>query len=97
MGAGLSWEGGRGHGRLIGWMLAVKLLAMPLVAMGVARLLQLPALEARMLLLFAALPTASASYVLAMRMGGDGRMVAVLLSLGTLLSAATIPLWLMLG
>ncbi|KCB32065.1 transporter, auxin efflux carrier domain protein [Bordetella hinzii 1277] len=97
VGAGLSWEGGRGHGRLIGWMLAVKLLAMPLVAMGVARLLQLPALEARMLLLFAALPTASASYVLAMRMGGDGRMVAVLLSLGTLLSAATIPLWLMLG
>ncbi len=97
VGASLSWEGGRGHGRLIGWMLAVKLLAMPLVAMGVARLLPLPALEARMLLLFAALPTASASYVLAMRMGGDGRMVAVLLSLGTLFSAITIPLWLMLG
>ncbi|CFM15292.1 transporter [Bordetella pertussis] len=29
-----------------------------------------------------------------MRMGGDGRMVAVLISLGTLASAATIPLWL---
>ncbi|MGE8616598.1 MAG: AEC family transporter, partial [Achromobacter spanius] len=52
--------------------------------------------EARMLLLFAALPTASAAYVLALRMGGDGRMVAVLISLGTLFSAATIPLWLML-
>ncbi|OZI77783.1 AEC family transporter [Bordetella genomosp. 12] len=97
VGASLSWEGGRGHGRLITWMLVVKLLALPLVALGVARLLHMPALEARMLLLFAALPTASASYVLAMRMGGDGRMVAVLLSLGTLFSALTIPLWLMAG
>jgi predicted permease len=47
-----------------------------------------------MLLVFAALPTASATYVLAMRMGGDGRMVAVVISLGTLISAASIPLWL---
>jgi hypothetical protein len=56
----------------------------------------MPPLESRMLLLFGALPTASAAYVLAMRMGGDGRMVALLLSLGTLASALTIPLWLML-
>ena len=67
------------------------------MALGVASLLGLPALEARMLLLFGALPTASAAYVLAMRMGGDGRMVAVLISLGTLLSALTIPLWMMLA
>lgn len=95
VGASLSWEGGKGHGRLIAWMLAVKLLALPLVALAVARLLGLASLESRMLLLFAALPTASAAYVLAMRMGGDGRMVAVLISLGTLFSALTIPLWLL--
>lgn len=97
VGASLSWEGGRGHARLIAWMVVVKLLVLPPVAIGVAALLGLPPLESRMLLLFAALPTASAAYVLAMRMGGDGRMVAVLISLGTLLSAATIPLWLMLA
>ncbi|CAB3726563.1 auxin efflux carrier [Achromobacter insolitus] len=96
VGASLSWEGGKGHGPLIAWMLAVKLAALPAVALLVARLLALPPLESRMLLLFAALPTASAAYVLAMRMGGDGRMVAVLISLGTLFSALTIPLWLML-
>lgn len=96
VGASLSWEGGKGHGPLIAWMLAVKLAALPTVALLVARLLALPPLESRMLLLFAALPTASAAYVLAMRMGGDGRMVAVLISLGTLFSALTIPLWLML-
>jgi len=95
VGASLSWEGGRGHGRLIGWMLAVKLGLMPLAALAAAALLALSPVEARMLLLFAALPTASAAYVLAIRMGGDGRMVAVLISLGTLIAAATIPLWLM--
>ena len=96
VGASLSWEGGKSYGALIGWMLSVKLLALPAIAWLVARLLGLPPLEARMLLLFAALPTASAAYVLAMRMGGDGRMVAVLISLGTLFSALSIPLWLML-
>ncbi|SAI65785.1 transporter [Bordetella ansorpii] len=95
VGASLSWEGGRGQGKLIAWMIVVKLLLLPTVALGAAALLGLPPLESRMLLLFAALPTASAAYVLAMRMGGDGRMVAVLISLGTLLSAATIPFWLM--
>lgn len=97
VGASLSWEGGNGYGALIAWMLAVKLVALPTVAWLVAGLLGLPPLEARMLLLFAALPTASAAYVLAMRMGGDGRMVAVLISLGTLFSALSIPLWLMLA
>ncbi|OZI69209.1 AEC family transporter [Bordetella genomosp. 1] len=95
VGASLSWEGGKGYGGLIGWMLAVKLGLMPLVALGAAWLLALDPLAARMLLLFGALPTASAAYVLTMRMGGDGRMVAVLISLGTLLSAVTIPLWLL--
>ena len=96
VGASLAWEGGKGYGALIAWMLAVKLAALPLVALLVAHLLGMPPLESRMLLLFGALPTASAAYVLAMRMGGDGRMVALLLSLGTLASALTIPLWLML-
>lgn len=97
VGASLSWQGGQGHGRLIGWILTVKLLLLPLVALAAARLLGLPAAESRMLLLFAALPTASAAYVLAMRMGGDGRMVAVLISLGTLLSVVTVPGWLMVA
>ncbi|OZI64419.1 AEC family transporter [Bordetella genomosp. 11] len=94
VGANLSWEGGRRHGKLIAWMLVVKLLVLPLTAIAVARALALPPLDARMLLVFAALPTASASYVLAMRMGGDGRLVAVVISLGTLASAASIPMWL---
>jgi predicted permease len=97
VGANLSWEGSRRAGGLIAWMLAVKLAVLPLAAIAVAHVLALPPLEARMLLVFAALPTASAAYVLAMRMGGDGRMVAVVISLGTLISAASIPMWLLVA
>ena len=74
-------------GRVSLWALLAFPIALPLVMVG---------LGFAMLLLFAALPTASAAYVLAMRMGGDGRMVAVLISLGTLFSALTIPGWLLL-
>ena len=62
VGASLAWEGGKGYGALIAWMLAVKLAALPLVALLVAHLLGMPPLESRMLLLFGALPTASAAY-----------------------------------
>ncbi|CAM3919890.1 AEC family transporter [Bordetella tumulicola] len=96
VGASLSWQGGQGHGRLITWILTVKLLLLPLAAIGAATLFGLADAEARILLLFAALPTASAAYVLAMRMGGDGRMVALIISLGTLFSVVTLPMWLMI-
>jgi len=97
VGAALSWEGGQGHGRLLSWMIVVKLIAMPAWAWGVAAALGLPQLERTMLILFASLPTASAAYVLAVRMGGDGRMVAVLISLGTALAIVTLPIWLSLA
>jgi len=94
VGAGLIWENVRGAAPLIAWMLVVKLLALPAVALFIGRVLGLDALQHNMLLLFSALPTASTAYVLAIRMGGDGRIVAQLISLGTVLSAMTIPLWL---
>ena len=43
---------------------------------------------------FAALPTASIAYVLAVRMGGHGAFVAGLVTLSTLLCALSLPLWL---
>ncbi len=97
VGAALSWEGGKGHGRLLTWMIVVKLFAVPALALGIAAMLGLPPIQRDMLVLFGALPCASAAYVLAMRMGGNGRMVAVLISLGTLISAITIPMWLALA
>jgi malonate transporter and related proteins len=46
------------------------------------------------LVAFAAVPTSSASYVLASRMGGDGTYVAWCVTLSTLASVATMAWWL---
>ena len=75
------------------WLVAVKLLALPLVAIGVGSLLGLSGLNYQVAVLFAALPTASSAYILAMRMGGDGKSVAWLISATTLGSMLTLPLW----
>ncbi|HZH56385.1 MAG TPA: AEC family transporter [Burkholderiaceae bacterium] len=93
VGATLSIQGLGPAAKVMGWMIVVRLLAMPVVALVIAAVLPLSALEKQMLLLFSTLPTASSTYILAVRMGGDGRSVAVTMSVGTILSGLTIPLW----
>jgi predicted permease len=83
----------RGERAAHAWWLAVKLAAAPAIAWALARALALPPMESRILLLCAALPTATNAYILAVRMGGDGRVVATQITLGTVLSMATLPLW----
>ena len=75
------------------WFLAVKLLALPVLALVVGAWLGLSGLNYQVVVLFAALPTASSAYILAVRMGGDGRSVAWLISVSTLASMVTLPLW----
>ena len=75
------------------WLLGVKLLALPVIALVVGGALGLSGLNYQVVVLFAALPTASSAYILAMRMGGDGRSVAWLVSATTLGSMLTLPLW----
>lgn len=94
VGATLSIQGLGSAAKLMGWMIVVRLLAMPVMALLIAMVLPLSGTEKQMLLLFSALPTASSAYILAVRMGGDGRSVAATTSLSTMLSALTIPLWL---
>ena len=86
--AGIS--GGTGA---IAYLLAVKLLALPLAAFAMIRWIGLSGVYADVALIFAALPTASSSYILAQRMGGDGPRVAWLVSASTLLAMLTLPLW----
>jgi malonate transporter and related proteins len=77
------------------YWLAVKLLALPVIAWFIGGVLQLPELYAHMLILFAALPPASSAYILAARMRGDPVPVAKLITWGTLLSMITIPVWIL--
>jgi predicted permease len=98
VGAALKLRGALGHdGRgAAGYFLAVKLLAMPVIAWLVARWVGLAGVYFDVALAFAALPTASSAYILAQRMGGDGARVAWLISASTLLGMVTLPLWLAL-
>lgn len=69
----------------------LKLAVMPAVAWAAAQLLGLDALETRVLVLIAALPTATSAYILARQMGGDHRLVASILTLQTAAAAVTLP------
>ena len=78
------------------WWLAVKLVAVPAIALGLARLIGANGTEAAVLVLCAALPTATNAYILAVRMTGDGRAVALQVTVGTVLSMVTLPAWMAL-
>jgi hypothetical protein len=95
VGAALKLDGKPGGGYAAGaWFLAVKLLALPVVALLLAPMAGLTGIYFDIALVFAALPTASSAYILAQRMGGDGRSVAWQISASTLAAMVTLPLWL---
>lgn len=75
----------------------VKLILMPGLVLGLALLLGLDPVSRDVALLFAALPTATSSYILARQLGGDADMMAALITGQTLLAMLTLPLWLRLA
>lgn len=93
IGAGLTLAAAQASRLLLGYFSAVKLLVFPAIAYALAVALGLSAADAKVVILFAALPTASSAYVLTVRMGGDGAPVAFLITVQTLLSMLTLPLW----
>lgn len=96
VGAGLRMSGLHQSKGIAAYFLAVKLLALPAIALMLGRWAGLPTLQLQIAVTLCALPTASSAYVLATRMGGNGPLVAFLISAGTLLSVLTLPMWLFL-
>lgn len=94
VGAGLRLGALKDAPRLAAALLAIKHLMLPLVAIALGPWLGLPAPQAALLIAFAALPTASSAYVLAVRMGGNGPFVAGLVTVSTLLGMIVLPMWL---
>ena len=94
VGAGLTVSGVKGAPRLATTLLALRHAVLPAVALGLVFALHLGPAQSVIVVLFAALPTASSTYVLAARMGGDGPFVAGLVTVSTLLGMVSIPLWL---
>lgn len=92
VGAALKPQELRGEKAALAWNCALRLLAMPALAFAIARLLHLPPLESSVLILFFALPTAPTAYVLTRQLGGDSHLMAGIITLQTLLAAASLPL-----
>jgi malonate transporter len=86
----------RGQRVMAAYLGSVKLLAVPAVALGLCALLGVEGDQRFVVVAFAAVPSASASYVLAARMGGDGTFVATQVSAVTGAALLTLPLWLAL-
>lgn len=72
---------------------AIRLLILPAVVWIAATLSGASGLLPATLLVFAALPTATAAHVLAARYGADRRRVALLVMQSSLLGLVTLPLW----
>ena len=94
VGAGLAFGGLKAAPRLATALLGIRHALMPAVAIGLALAIHLAPEQRSIVVLFGALPTSAASYVLATRMGGDGGFVAGLVTVSTMLGMVSVPLWL---
>ncbi len=91
VGAGLQMGALREGPGLAAGLLAIRHLVLPALAIGLVIASGLPPAQQAIVVAFAALPTASSAYVLAMRMGGHGGYVAGLVTVSTLLAMAGLP------
>ncbi|QIC62457.1 AEC family transporter [Acinetobacter schindleri] len=76
------------------WNTTGRMICMPLLGLGVCKIMGISTLTTQVLVLFFALPTASASYVLTKVLGGDSELMAKVISVQTLVAGLTLPLFL---
>jgi malonate transporter len=93
IGAGLTLAAAQASRWLLGYFSGIKLLVFPAAAYVLVLALGLTGADAQVVILFAALPTASSAYVLTVRMGANAAPVAFLITAQTLVSMLTLPLW----
>lgn len=75
----------------VGWSL-VRLLGLPLLALGGGVLIGLEGMVLQIAVICAATPTATNSYILARQLGGDAPLAANLIAVQTVLAMITMPL-----
>ncbi len=84
VGAGLKLGGLWAGPGLAAGLLGIRHLLLPVAALILVHVLNVPEAQKPIVVAFAALPTASSAYVLAARMGGNGAYVAGLVTVSTL-------------
>lgn len=91
IGAGLRFAGARRHLAPVVYWTVVKLALLPLMAYALAAWFGIGGVYQSALIVMAALPTATSTYILAVRMGGDGPLAALLVTVSTLSAMLTLP------
>lgn len=92
VGAGLELAGAGGESRNLSLACLLKLAVMPALAALACWAFGAHGVAASVAILFSALPAATSSYILARQLGGDARLMARIITLQTALSAASLPL-----
>lgn len=93
VGATMNWGALAKLDPFSGILVATKLVALPAATLAGSLFLGADPALASVLVMFAALPTASAAHVLAAGFGANRELSATLVAQSTLLSATTLPLW----
>lgn len=91
VGAGLKLKASAGKAMAIGISSFTKLAIMPALIYLFINLIEISLDDARIFVLYGALPTAMSSYVLASQLGGDKESMAQIITLQTLAAALTLP------
>lgn len=95
IGATMNWGALARLNRFDAYICATKLLALPALTFAVCKIAGADPALASVLILFSALPTASAAHVLAAGFGANRELVATLVAQSTLLAAVSLPLWIL--
>jgi len=93
-GAGLDFRALRHSGQAVLMACLARLVLMPLLALVAIWFFQLDGLSRMAIVIYAIMPVPPGSYILARQLGGDATLLATIIVASTLLSIATVPIWL---
>ncbi len=91
VGAGLDISALNRHRNILAWTTIGKLIVLPALAWGLCLAFDISDQSAAICLIFAALPVSATSYVMTRQMGGDGPLMAGIVTATTLCAAITLP------
>lgn len=94
VGAGLQLQSAKANKQLVLGMSLVKMILVPCVALFAADIFALETMYRLAAVSLAVLPTASSAYILAERMGGDGKLVASIITAHIVIGFLTLPFFL---
>lgn len=93
IGATMDWRALARLNRFSAILCGIRLMVLPALTFAACLAFDVDSALTGVLVVFAALPTASAAHVLASNFGANRKLVATLIAQSTLLAAVTLPLW----